>query len=192
MSLTTAARNQALDGIIIDQISLHSDWPGAIGSNELSGAGYARLACTFAAGSGGIRNLSSPANFTVGAGHIVLWVGVWGAGAFKAYSPNGGSPREFQVDIAADDVYVPSHGYADGDKVAFYGGTVPPGVTEGTIYYVVSSTLGTFKVSTTPGGSPVDLTGSGAPDCVVSRVIQAGYGAADTHTINTYGIGAVF
>lgn len=192
MSLTTTARNQALDGIVIDQISLHSAFPGATGSSELSGSGYARLSCTFNSASGGVRNLSAPAAFTVGAGQTVRWVGLWGDGVFKGYSPNAGSPREFQVDIASDAVSVPAHGYADGDLVTFYGGTIPTGLTEGQTYYVVQSTTNTFKVSASLGGTAIDLTGAGAPDCVVSRLIESAYGGADTHTVNTCGLGLVF
>lgn len=192
MSLTTTARNQALDGIIIDQISLHHAFPGATGANELVGGGYARLACTFSAASGGVRNLSAPAVFTVGTGHVVRWVGVWGGGTFKAYSPNAGSPREFQVDITGNDVSVPGHGYANDDKIVFYGGSIPTPLTEGTIYFVSGATTDTFTVSPTAGGTAIDLTGAGAPDCVVSRLTESSYGGADTHTVNTYGIGAVF
>lgn len=192
MSLTTTARNQALDGIIFDQISLHSGYPGETGANELSGSGYARLSCSFSASAAGVRNLSAPAAFTVGAGHTVRWVGLWGGGMFKAYSPNAGSPREFQIDVSADTVSVPAHGYANGDMVVFYGGTIPTGLTAGTIYYVVSAATNTFKVAATAGGAAIDLTGTGAPDCVVSRLIENAYGGADTHTVNTYGCGAVF
>jgi hypothetical protein len=192
MSLTATARNQALDGILIDQMSLHSDFPGTTGSNELSGGGYTRLSATFNSASGGVRNLSAPAVFTVGAGHTVRWVGLWGGGVFKAYSPNAGSPREFQVDIAANTVSVPAHGYVDGDLVVFYGGTIPGGVAEGSPVFVINAATDTFKVSLTSGGAEIDLTTAGAPDCVVSRVIANAYGGADTHTVNTYGLGAVF
>lgn len=192
MSLTTTARNQALDGITLSQMSLHSAFPGATGSNELTGGGYVKVACTFNAASGGIRNLSASTNFTVGAGHTVRWVGLWNGTTFQAYSPNGGSPREFQVDLPANTVSVPAHGYADTDPVAFYGGTIPAGLVEGTIYYVRDSTTNTFKLAATAGGAVIDLTGTGGTDCVVSRITESSYGGADTHTVNTWGIGAVF
>lgn len=192
MSLTTTARNQALNGVTIDQISLHNAFPGSTGSSELTGGGYTRLSCTFAAASGGVRNISAPAAFAVGAGHTVRWVGLWGAGVFMAYSPNAGSPREFQVDLTANTVSVPAHGYADGDRVVFYGGTIPTGVDEGVIYFVRDSTTDTFRIAAVAAGVAIDLTGTGATDCVVSRLIESAYGGADTHTVNTYGIGAVF
>lgn len=192
MSLTTTARNQALDAIGIDTMSLHSGFPGATGSNELSGSGYVRVACSFNASSGGVRTLAAVTNFTVGAGHTVRWVGLWGSGVFKGYSPNGGSPKEFQASDTTDVVTVPAHGYANTDPIVFYGGTVPAGLVEGTIYFVRDATTDTFKVAATAGGAAIDLTGTGAPDCVVSRITENAYGGAGTHTINSWSIGAVF
>lgn len=192
MSLTTTARNQALDAISIDTMSLHSGFPGATGANELTGSGYARVACSFNAASGGVRTLAAVTNFTVGAGHTVRWVGLWAGGTFKGYSPNGGSPKEFIADPATDVVTSQSHGYASSDPIVFYGGTVPAGLTEGTIYYARDVTTDTFKVAATAGGAAIDLTGPGAADCVVSKIVENAYGGAGTHTINSWAIGAVF
>jgi len=192
MSLTTTARNEALNAIGIDSMSLHSGFPGVTGANELTGGGYARVACTFNGASGGVRTLAAVTNFTVGAGHTVRWVGLWSAGTFKGYSPNGGSPKEFQADATSDVVSVPGHGYIANDPIVFYGGTVPAGLTEGTIYYVRDVTTNTFKVSATAGGAAIDLTGSGGSDCVVSKIVENAYGGAGTHTINSWSIGAVF
>ena len=192
MSLTTTGRNNALDGIPITHVSLHSAFPGSTGSNELSGSGYARVSVVFSAASGGVRNLSAPAALTVGSGHTVRWAGLWNGTTFIGYSPNNGSPREFQVDVLNDLVSVPAHGYADDDAVVLYGGTVPGGVTEGQIYYVIDATTDTFKLSATVGGAAIDLTSTSAPDCVISRITQSAYGGADTHTINTWGLGLVF
>jgi hypothetical protein len=192
MSLTTAARNAALDAIAIDSLSLHSGFPGSIGANELSGGGYVRQAATFGAASGGVRSLSALSTFPVGAGHTVRWVGLWGGGVFKGYAPNGGSPKEFQVNTATDTVSCPAHGFSDATPVAFYGGTIPGGLTEGQIYYVVSSSVDSFQVAATVGGAAIDITSQPAPDCVVSRVVESVYAGADTHVVNTLSIGAVF
>lgn len=192
MSVTTIGRNEALNGIVVDEMSLHSAFPGETGANELTGGSYARVACTFGAASGGVRNLTVPANFTVGAGHTVRWVVAWGLGQPKFYSPNGGSPREFQIDLASNTVSVPAHGYADGDAVTFYGGTIPGGLNPGDIVYVRDSASGTFKVAASPGAIAIDITSIGGTDCVVSRITESVYGGADTHTVNTWGAGAVF
>jgi len=192
MSLTTTARNEALNAIVIDTMSLHSGFPGATGANELTGSGYARVACSFNAASGGVRTLSAVTNFTVGAGHTVRWAGLWASTVFKGYSPNGGSPKEFQADASTDVFSVPGHGYVANDPVVFYGGTVPAGLTEGTIYYARDVTTNTFKVAATAGGAAIDITGAGASDCVVSKIVENAYGGAGTHTINSWSIGAVF
>lgn len=192
MSLTTTSRNQALDAISIDTMSLHSGFPGATGANELTGSGYVRVACTFNAASGGVRTVSAATNFTVGAGHTVRWAGLWAGGVFKGYSPNGGSPKEFQADPATDVVSVPGHGYVNTDTIVFYGGTVPAGLTEGTIYFVRDATTDTFKVAASSGGAAIDLTGAGAADCVVSKIVENAYGGAGTHTISSWALGAVF
>lgn len=192
MSLTTTARNQALDAISVDSMSLHSGFPGVTGANELSGSGYLRMACAFNSSSGGVRTVSSATNFTVGAGHTVRWAGLWGGGTFKGYAPNGGSPKEFQADATSDVVTVPAHGYSNTDTIVFYGGTVPSPLVEGTIYFVRDATTDTFKVAATSGGAAIDLTGAGAGDCVVSRIVENAYGGAGTHTISSFSIGAVF
>lgn len=192
MSLTTTARNQALDAIAIDAMSLHDGFPGATGANELTGSGYARVACTFNTSSGGIRTVVSATNFTVGSGHTVRWAGLWGAGVFKGYAPNGGSPKEFQAAAATDVVTVPGHGYVNTDTIVFYGGTVPSPLVEGTIYFVRDATTDTFKVAATSGGAAIDLIGTGAGDCVVSLIVENSYGGPGTHTISSFSIGAVF
>jgi hypothetical protein len=41
------------------------------------------------------------------------------------------------------------------------GESLPTGLTEGTIYHVVSSATNTFELSLTSGGASVDITGQG-------------------------------
>jgi hypothetical protein len=63
-----------------------------------------------------------------------------------------------------------SHGLTAGSAVMFTTtGTLPTGLSVGTIYYVLSPTANTFTVATTPGGTAVNTSGS-----------QSG-----THTANT-------
>jgi hypothetical protein len=49
--------------------------------------------------------------------------------------------------------------------------TLPTGVTEGTVYFVVNSTTDSFKVSTTSGGAAVDITGVGGGEGYWQRVV---------------------
>lgn len=59
---------------------------------------------------------------------------------------------------STDLVGLASHGYVAGQPVAF--GSTVGGITAGTVYYVIASGLTTnaFKVSTTVGGSALDIT----------------------------------
>lgn len=191
MTLVVAARNTAMDAVTIDSMSLHSGFPGETGANELTGSGYARQTTSFNASSGGVRTLATAETFTVGAGHTVRWIGLWASSTFRGYSPNGGNPQEFTVAIGTDVVTCLAHGFSDTNTIVFYGGTVPAGLTEGTIYYARDSTTDTFKVAATAGGAAIDLTGAGASDCVVSRIFEDAYAGADTHQITAFTIGAV-
>jgi hypothetical protein len=63
------------------------------------------------------------------------------------------SPAEFTL---------AGHGLSDGDALVLSTtGTLPTGLTVGTVYYVVNATTSTFNVSETPGGMEVDTTGAG-------------------------------
>lgn len=65
--------------------------------------------------------------------------------------------------VAATDILTSSnHGLSDGQQIAFISeGTLPTGLDTLTAYYVISSTVSTFKVSLTYGGSAVDITSAG-------------------------------
>lgn len=66
---------------------------------------------------------------------------------------------------ASDDLLTcESHGLATNDRVIFMtyeGASIPTGLTANTAYHVISSTTNTFKVSTTQGGSAVNITADG-------------------------------
>lgn len=189
MSITTTGKNEMLDALDIATLSLHTDFPGATGANEVTGGSYARVAVTFNAASGGVRALSSAASVDVPAGNVA-WAGLWSSGGtFRAYSPNGGNPLEFQVDASADTIRCPAHGYSDTQTIVFYGDTCPNPLVEGTVYYVRDATTDTFKVAATSGGAAIDLTTAGGSACLVSRITVEVYGGAGTHTINTWSIG---
>ena len=190
MSITVSGKNAMLDALDVVSMSLHTAFPGTTGANEVTGGSYARKACTFGAASAGARTLDSAVAFDVPAGNVA-WAGLWdtaGTG-FVAYSPNGGNPKEFQVDATADTIRCPSHGYSDTQTITFYGDTCPNPLVEGTVYYVRDATTDTFKVAATSGGSAIDLTTAGGSACLVSRITVEVYGGAGTHTINTWSIG---
>lgn len=190
MSITVTGKNAMLDALDVVSLSLHTAFPGATGANEVTGGTYARKAATFGAAAAGVRTMSAAVTPDVPA-CTVAWAGLWDTAGttFMAYSPNGGNPKEFQVDATADTISCPSHGYSDTQTVVFYGDTVPNPLVEGTVYFVRDSTTDTFKVAATSGGAVIDLTTAGGSACLVSKITQEVYGAAGTHTINTWSIG---
>jgi hypothetical protein len=190
VSITTNGKNAMLDALLVDYLSLHTAFPGSIGSSEVSGGAYARQAAVIGAASGGSRSLSSAVALSVPA-CTVAWVGLWDTSntVFMAYSPNGGNPQEFQVDTAANAILCPAHGYSDDQTVVFYGGAVPAPLVEGTVYYVVVSTTDTFKVAATVGGASINLTAAAGSACLVSRIVLEVYGGSGTHTVSTLSIG---
>jgi len=178
-----------LDALDVASLSLHTAFPGTTGTNEVTGGSYARQAVTFGAASAGVRTLSAAATADVPAGNVA-WAGLWSSGGtFVAYSPNGGNPKEFQVDATADTISCPAHGYSDTQTIVFYGDTCPNPLVEGTVYYVRDATTDTFKVAASSGGAAIDLTTAGGSACLVSRITVEVYGGAGTHTINTWSIG---
>lgn len=76
MAFSVTARNQALDGITVDRVSLHSGDPGATGANLIAGGG--KVAATFNAAASGERALNADVAFTgLGASQAVTHFGVW-------------------------------------------------------------------------------------------------------------------
>lgn len=71
----------------------------------------------------------------------------------------------FTTDYATDANQIDdvAHGLSDDDRVAvFSNGTLPAGLTEGVLYYVVNSTTDAFELSTSSGGAAVTLTDDGS------------------------------
>lgn len=76
MAFSTTARNQALDGITVDRVSLHSGDPGTTGANYIAAGG--KQAATFNAAASGERLLNSDVAFSgLGAAQAVTHFGVW-------------------------------------------------------------------------------------------------------------------
>jgi hypothetical protein len=85
-------------------------------------------------------------------------------------------------DVASGLFTAPAHTYVANDPVVFtmegIGGTIPAGITAGSLYYVIASGLTSdqFKVSATLGGSAVTITvkGNTLVRKVLTKVIQNG------------------
>ncbi|OPZ66169.1 MAG: hypothetical protein BWY85_00105 [Firmicutes bacterium ADurb.Bin506] len=197
MPLATAARNVAAAALAAQatHLSLHSDVPDNLGSNEVLGGSpaYARQPVTWVFPDAGVMAIAAPAVFDVPAGAVV-YVGMWTlavAGDFLGYAPlNGGLIRgTAYAQGATDDFYAPSHGLVVGDRVSFLpvpGGTPPTGVG-GLLYYVVSVTnANLFQVAATPFDQPLAIGSDGPVQYQRATVDQ--FSAQGTETVSTLSI----
>jgi hypothetical protein len=76
MAFSDTAKNQALDGITVDRVSLHSGDPSTTGANYITAGG--RQAATFNAASSGERLLNADVAFTgMTASQSVTHWGAW-------------------------------------------------------------------------------------------------------------------
>ena len=177
MLFSNDGRNALLSGGLgnaISHASLHTGNPSTTGANEATGGSpaYARKAITWAAAASGQRASLGAIAFDVPAG-TYEWVGFWSAltsGTFYGATPVGASStiRGFgAVDaggVTANEIDSKAHGLANGERVAVFNvfaESLPTGLSEGTLYYVVGVTTDTFQVSTSSGGSAVDITAGG-------------------------------
>lgn len=92
-------------------------------------------------------------------------------GNYLGYAPFGGSTvKGFgEVDstgVTNDTITSSGHGLTTDDRVVVFNvfaESIPTGLTEGTVYFVLASGLTTdvFKVATTSGGAAVNITAQG-------------------------------
>lgn len=193
--LTDTTVNAMLDAITLDLCSLHTAY-SATGTNEVTGGSpaYAKKAITMAAAASRSRANSTSPVFDVPAAATVRFIGLWtNAGTvFRGMFANGGSEKGFQVDLTNNRVLCESHGLVNDDKVVFYGGTVPTGLTEGTVYFVVGNTAADpdyFQVALTSGGAAIDITAQPAAQCKFSKIVEETFAAQGTFTVTALTVG---
>jgi len=75
-----------------------------------------------------------------------------------------GSATAFTADSSTDIFTDAAHGLSNGNILLLEnsGGALPTGLSAGTVYYVISATTDTFQLSTTSGGSAVDISDNGS------------------------------
>jgi hypothetical protein len=67
------------------------------------------------------------------------------------------------VNTITDVITIASHGFIDNTPIIFKStNALPSGIVENTTYYVINATLNTFQISTSIGGSAVDITSIGS------------------------------
>jgi len=175
MPLTDSAVHDELGALSsITHVSVHTAIPNAAGDAEVSGGSYARLALSQAAAASRAKASSADLNHSIPAGTTCVALGLWTAlsgGTFKGWIPvSGTSPLKGvgtvdAADFAADTITAPVHGLAVDNRVvlsAIAGGSLPAGLSATVVYWVKAVTTDTFSLSTTQGGSTVDITGKGA------------------------------
>ena len=191
MSIANYAENRILDAlfnntslaIATPYVSLHTADPGETGASEVAGGSYARQAASFGAASSGQVQNDANIDFTGMPAITVVGFAIWDAASSGNCLWTGWLStvvRAFVADdLAGDTIRSPGHGFANDDRVAFEAedvGSLPTGISAGTLYWVVNTATDTFKVSTSQGGGAVDITavGSGKVRRVVSKTLNSG------------------
>ena len=89
-----------------------------------------------------------------------------GVVAFKTYDYTNaslaGTDRPVTFQDSTNTVTRTAHGYVNGDTVKFYNIVTTTGISEETPYYVIDASTDTFKVSTEPSGTEVNLVNDGS------------------------------
>lgn len=200
-----ALLNSAASGGLITSgthLAAFTAFPPTIGSNEVTGGSpaYARkvIAHTATAAAGSISPSSGlPATFDVPAGARVVALAVCSAltaGSIISWSPAAGGSRlsvstPDSTAVTNNDLFSEAHGLVAGNSVLFwddFNSGLPNGLSEDTEYFVIAAGLTTdsFRVSTTLGGSAVDITGIGVG--TVQKFVPESYGGQGTYQCTNY------
>lgn len=189
MPYVDASKNLMLDQLAANAVfvSLHTAFPGLTGADEVSGGSYARHAITWNTASAGNLDSSNTPVIPVPAGATVEWIGYFSLvtiGVYYGYSPLNAAPFFYTVDTTGDTIDKVAHGLVNDNQVVFYGGSVPGGLVEGTIFFVVNATSNDFQVAATQGGSAIVLTSTGDFNTRASIIVPETFAAAGNLTIS--------
>lgn len=199
---TTAGRDALLAGTYapthVGLIKTITDWrAGTV--TEAAYTGYARAAVTFGAAAntspaGGRERANSgavsfPAN--TGANEDQIAWGVYSAvsaGTLYAIGLLDDDPPILGTADTADLITAYSHGLVADQRVfvlAAPGAVIPTGLAENTAYFVLATglTANAFKLSTTSGGTAVDVTAGGASMFIPYKAVTVAGGATPSFAI---------
>lgn len=195
MPFNTNGRNAMLSGGLgnaVTHLSVHDAVPDAAGSDEIAGGSYARQAVTWDAPAGGARDNSGTITHEMPGGSTAVAYGyadALAAGAHYGHSLVGSTREGFgcvsAAGVTANSIQSAGHGLSNGNRVAVYNvhaESLPAGLAELVLYFVVGAAADTFQVSLTEGGGAVDITGQGElwwQDCVPETFGSAGQLVAD-------------
>lgn len=177
LALLNALFNNTSIAVAQPYAQLHIGSPGETGTSNVA-AETDRVAVSFAnAASGAVVSNDDTVWTSVAAtesySHISLWDAST-AGNCLWYGPLGAGTKAVCTATSADTFTSYAHGYSDNDRIEVFareGAGLPTGISEGTLYYVVSSATDTFQLSTSQGGGAVNLTSNGEAIC--QRVVLA-------------------
>jgi hypothetical protein len=161
-------------------VSLHTAWPGETGNQSTSEATYTSYARVAVARStaewtvtGDTASNDNLIQFPQCTGltddEDIFFAGIGddlsGAGKLRYIAHLGNAaPLCFTADDTADTLLVPGHSFVNDNRAVVFnppGTTLPTGLTEGTVYWVVGVSGDTFQLSTTQGGGAVNITADG-------------------------------
>lgn len=205
MPLNDTAKNLMLDGID-DSVATGWKFVGAHtlvdpGTGTTANAGeatggspaYARQAVAQAAAASGAKSNTGALTIDVPAGtygFLTFWntLTLNSGTQYLGYAPMGGALaiKGFASSdvIANDKLWSGAHGMSNGDRVMLFNvfaESLPTGLTEGTIYFVVGAATDSFQVSLTLGGSAVDITSAG--EAFFQRVVPETFNAQGQITV---------
>lgn len=163
-------------------VTLHTADPGEAGAQNTSVAAYtgfvykavARSSAQWTVSGNQVSNVNAITFAQSSSSETEMFWGIGrsssGAGTLDFKGHIGAAVKTFTAnaaDVTADTITCPSHGYTTDDRVVFYatmGSTLPTGMTEGTVYFVLASglTSDVFKFATTSGGAAINITAVGA------------------------------
>ena len=138
---------------------------------EVSAGGYSRVDVSGSFASASSESAASNADISFGPSSA-SWgtVGGWAmldassGGNILYYGYLTAALKLFTALASDDTLYAPAHGLSDDDTVVVQDASdyaLPTGLTQGTIYYVINGTTDTLQLSTSQGGSAINLTASG-------------------------------
>jgi hypothetical protein len=185
-AIANLADNAATSPLTNIAVALHTADPGEAGTmstNEVAYTGYARVSVARTAGGWTVTNnsVSPTANIDFGqrtdAGSAVVathfTTGFTGGGAAKVINRGviGAVAGPFTAVVSGNAFTIPGHTLAVNDRICFYpteGSSLPGGVTEGAVLFVISVTGDVVTVSTTQGGASITVSAAG--DGIAYRV----------------------
>ncbi len=78
------------------------------------------------------------------------------------------------VNSSTERITITNHGFENNNKVTF-SGTSPTGITNDLTYYIVNKTTNDFQISTSLGGSPLDITAVAGTSRIAQSTIKLVY-----------------